>query len=88
MTEIQKLDGGTYDVNTILEAIKTFSGWAISVGMSLAGVSLIIGFILYSVADIEQKARVKQRICQTFYGIVGIIISISIVNVIITLFQG
>ena len=46
----------------------------------------IIGFILYAVADVDQKARVKQRIIQTMFGIVGIILAISIVNLIIDLF--
>ena len=56
------------------------------IGIALAGVSLIIGFILYAVADVDQKQRVKQRIIQTMFGIVGIILAISIVNLIIDLF--
>lgn len=84
---ITKLEGGSYDVNSVIQAIKTFTNWALSIGIALGGVSLIIGFILYSVADVEQKARVKQRIIQTMFGIVGIILAISIVNVIIDLFQ-
>lgn len=48
--------------------------------------SLIIGFILYAVVDVDQKPRVKQRIIQTMFGIVGIILAISIVNLIIDLF--
>ena len=46
----------------------------------------IIGFILYAVADVDQKQRVKQRIIQTMFGIIGIILAISIVNLIIDLF--
>lgn len=84
---ITKLEGGSYDVNSVIQAIKTFTNWTLSIGIALGGVSLIIGFILYSVADVEQKARVKQRIIQTMFGIVGIILAISIVNVIIDLFQ-
>ena len=34
----------------------------------------------------DQKPRVKQRIIQTMFGIVGIILAISIVNLIIDLF--
>ncbi len=85
---IEKLEGGSYDVNSVISAIETFTDWALKVGISLAGVSLIIGFILYAVSDVEQKARVKQRIIQTMFGIIGIILAISIVNVIITLFEG
>ncbi|MFI3307672.1 MAG: hypothetical protein R3Y21_03810 [Mycoplasmatota bacterium] len=86
-TGITQLEGGTYDVNSIIDAIQTFSNWALTVGIALGGLSLIIGFILYAVADVEQKARVKQRIIQTMFGIIGIILAISIVNVIISLFQ-
>ena len=83
---INKLDGGSYSIDSILKAIQTFSNWALRVGIALSGVALIIGFILYAVADVDQKARVKQRIIQTMFGIVGIILAISIVNLIIDLF--
>ena len=84
--EIEKLDGGNYNVDSIIKAIQTFSNWALRIGIALAGVSLIIGFILYAVADVDQKQRVKQRIIQSMFGIVGIILAISIVNLIIDLF--
>ena len=71
---------------TIDDAIQTFSDWALRIGIAAAGVSLIIGFVLYSVVDVDQKQRVKQRIIQTMFGIVGIILAISIVNLIIDLF--
>lgn len=83
---IEKLEGGSYNIDSIIKAIQTFSNWALRVGIALAGVSLIIGFILYAVADVDQKQRVKQRIIQTMFGIVGIILAISIVNLIIDLF--
>ena len=83
---IEKLDGGNYNVDSIIKAIQTFSNWALRIGITAAGVSLIIGFILYAVADVDQKQRVKQRIIQTMFGIVGIILAISIVNLIIDLF--
>ncbi len=83
---IEKLEGGTYDVNSILNAIKTVTNWALSIGIALAGVSLVVGFILYAVADVDRKAQVKQRIIQTMFGIVGIILAISLVNLIISLF--
>lgn len=85
---IEKLEGGTYDVNSVVTAIQTFTEWAIKIGISLAGVSMVIGFILYAIADVEQKARVKQRIVQTVFGIIGIILAISIVNITIILFEG
>ncbi|MEG0908983.1 MAG: hypothetical protein RSH78_01315 [Bacilli bacterium] len=83
---ISKLEGGSYNVDSIIKAIQTFSTWALRVGIALSGVALIIGFILYAVADVDQKARVKQRIIQTMFGIIGIILAISIVNLIIDLF--
>ena len=86
MLAIEKVDGGTYNVDSIIKAIQTFSNWALRVGIAMSGVALIIGFILYSVVDVDQKQRVKQRIIQTMFGIVGIILAISIVNLIIDLF--
>lgn len=86
LLKIDHLDGGGYDVNSILAAIKTFSNWALRVGIAAAGLSLIIGFILYAVVDVDQKPRVKQRIVQTMLGIIGIILAISIVNLLIDLF--
>lgn len=83
---ISKLEGGNYNIDTILKAIKTVTDWCLRVGIALAGVSLIIGFILYSVADVDRKSQVKQRIIQTMFGIVGLILAISIVNIIISLF--
>ncbi len=86
MAKIDKLEGGDYNVNSIIKAIQTFSQWALRIGIAAAGVSLIVGFILYTVVDVDQKPRVKQRIIQTMIGIVGIILAISIVNLIIDLF--
>lgn len=83
---ISKLEGGTYTIDSILNAIKTVTDWCLRVGIALAGVSLVIGFILYSVADVDKKSQVKQRIIQTMFGIVGIILAISLVNLIISLF--
>ena len=86
MLAIEKLEGGAYNVDSIIKAIQTFSNWSLKIGIALGGVSLIIGFILYAVADVDQKQRVKQRIIQTMFGIVGIILAISLVNLIIDLF--
>ena len=83
---ISKLEGGNYNIDSILRAIKTVTDWCLRVGIALAGVSLIIGFILYSVADVDRKQQVKSRIIQTMFGIIGLILAISIVNIIISLF--
>lgn len=83
---INKLDGGSYNIDSILSAIKTLTDWCLRVGIALAGVSLVIGFVMYAVADVDRKAHVKQRIIQTMFGIVGIILAISLVNLIISLF--
>ena len=84
--KIEKLTGGDYNIDSIIQAIQTFTNWTLRVGIALAGVSLIIGFVLYAVVDVDQKQRVKQRIIQTMFGIVGIILAISLVNLIIDLF--
>ena len=86
MAKIDKLEGGDYNVNSIIKAIQTFSQWALRIGIAAAGVSLIVGFILYTVVDVDQKPRVKTRILQTLLGIFGIILAISLVNIIIRLF--
>lgn len=83
---INKLEGGSYTIESILQAIKTVTDWALRVGIALAGVSLVIAFVLYAVADVDRKQQVKQRIIQTMFGIVGIILAISLVNLIIGLF--
>ena len=83
---INKLEGGSYTIDSILQAIKTVTDWALRVGIALAGVSLVIAFVLYAVADVDRKQQVKQRIIQTMFGIVGIILAISLVNLIIGLF--
>lgn len=83
---INKLEGGSYTIDSILQAIKTVTDWALRVGIALAGVSLVIAFVLYAVADVDRKQQVKQRIIQTMFGIVGIILAISLVNLIISLF--
>lgn len=83
---ITKLDGGNYNIDSILKAIKTVTDWCLRVGIALAGVSLVVGFVMYAVADVDKKQQVKQRIIQTMFGIVGIILAISLVNLIISLF--
>ena len=60
LLKIQHLEGGSYNIDSIIKAIQTFSNWALRVGIALSGVALIIGFILYAVVDVDQKQRVKQ----------------------------
>ena len=84
---IQQLEGGTYTVDTVLKVIKQITDWALAVGISLAGVALVVSFIMYAVVDVDQKPRVKTRIVQTLLGIGGIIMAISLVNIIIRLFS-
>lgn len=83
---INQLEGGTYTVDTVLKVIKQITDWALAVGIALAGVALVISFIMYAVVDVDQKLRVKTRIVQTLLGIGGIIMAISLVNIIIRLF--
>ena len=84
---IQELEGGNYTIETVLNVIKQITDWAIVVGISLAGFSAVICFIIYTMVDIEQKTRVRSRIVHTFVGLGGIIISISLVNIVIRLFS-
>lgn len=84
--EIAELEGGEYTVDTIINFINTVTNWAIAIGLPLAGLILVIGFVTLSVVDVEQKNRAKARITQTVLGIIGILISISIVNIIIRQF--
>ena len=83
---INQLEGGTYTVDTVLKVIKQITDWALAVGIALSGVALVISFIMYAVVDVDQKPRVKTRIVQTLLGIGGIIMAISLVNIIIRLF--
>ena len=77
---INQLEGGTYTVDTVLKVIKQITDWALAVGIALAGVALVIS------STLDQKPRVKTRIVQTLLGIGGIIMAISLVNIIIRLF--
>lgn len=86
MLAIEKLEGGNYDINTVLDAISKVTDMALKVGIALAGVSLVIGFITLSVVDVDQKQRVKSRIIQTLLGVGGIVLAISFVNIMIGLF--
>ena len=83
---IEQLEGGTYTVDTVLNIIKQITDWALAIGISLSGIALVICFIMYAVVDVDQKQRVKTRIVQTFLVIFGIIMAISLVNIIIRLF--
>ena len=87
LLKIEHLEGGGYNVDSIIKAIQTFSTWALRVGIAAAGVSLIVGFILYAVVDVDQKPRVKQRIIQTMFGIVGILLAIPMVAILDMLYH-
>lgn len=52
---ISKLEGGSYDINSIISAIQTFTSWALRIGIAVSGVALIVSFIIYAVADVDQK---------------------------------
>ena len=87
MLAIAELEGGTYTVDTILQAIKTVTDWAMSIGIALGGLAMVIGFIVMAVVDVDQKVRAKEKIKQILLGIGGIVISISLVNIMIRLFN-
>lgn len=84
---IEKLEGGTYDINTVLNAITKITDMATKIGIALAGLALVIGFITLSIVDVDQKARVKSKIIQILLGIGGIVIAISLVNVTLGIFN-
>ena len=84
---INELEGGTYTIDTILEIIKQLTDWAIAIGLALSGLVIVVGFISLTLASVEQKPRVEQKLIQTGIGIGGIIVAISLVNIIIRLFK-
>lgn len=86
LLDIEKLEGGNFDLNTVLQAITNIRDMAIKIGIALACVSLIIGFIMLAIVDVDQKPRIKSRIIQTLVGIAGIVLAISLVNNVIGLF--
>lgn len=43
---IQQLEGGTYTIDTVLNVIKQITDWALAVGISLAGIALVVSFIM------------------------------------------
>ncbi|MCI9434912.1 MAG: hypothetical protein HFI86_06560 [Bacilli bacterium] len=73
-------------MNTVLQAITNIRDMAIKIGIALSCVSLIIGFIMLGIVDVEQKNRVKSKIIQTLISIGGIVLAISLVNNVIGLF--
>ena len=83
---IEKLPGGGYGITEIQAALTKLTDWVTTLGITASGVSLIIGFVLYAVVDVDQKPKVKQRIIKTLLGIACIILALSLVNLIIDLF--
>lgn len=84
---IETLQGGDYDLNKVLKIISDINNTALKVGVALIGLSAIIGFIMLGIVDVEQKEKVKARLKQTFFGLVGMILAISLVNFVIKLFN-
>ena len=66
---IKHLEGGTYNVDSVVNAIKEVTNICIIVGLPATGVALVVCFIIYAVADVEKKQQVKHRIIQTMLGI-------------------
>ena len=60
---IEKLEGGAYNVDSIIKAIQTFSNWSLKIGIALGGVSLIIGFILVFILNILGLSFTIFNIC-------------------------
>lgn len=87
LLEIQnELQGANYTVDNLIEVINKFVIWVQRIGIALAGLSLLVGFVVYAVTDVDNKPRAKQRIFQTLIGIVGIVIATSLISLILSLF--
>lgn len=84
---ISKLEGGTYTIDTLLKAVKSLTDMASKIGIACVGLALLTCFVIYSVVDVDKKQRTKERIIQTLIGIGGIVFAISLVNIIIGLFE-
>lgn len=84
---IETLQGGDYDLSTVLKVISNINNTALKVGVALIGLSAIVGFIMLGIVDVEQKEKVKARLKQTFFGLIGMILAISLVNFVIKLFN-
>ena len=84
---IETLQGGDYDLNKVLKIISDINNTALKVGVALIGLSAIVGFIMLGIVDVEQKEKVKARLKQTFFGLIGMILAISLVNFVIKLFN-
>lgn len=81
-----ELQGASYTVDNLIEVINKFVVWVQRIGIALAGLSLLVGFVIYAVTDVENKPRAKQKIFQTLMGIVGIVIATSLISLILSLF--
>lgn len=81
-----ELQGASYTVDNLIEVINKFVIWVQRIGIALAGLSLLVGFVIYAVTDVENKPRAKQRIFQTLMGIIGIVIATSLISLILSLF--
>lgn len=81
-----ELEGANYTIDNLIEIINKFVIWVQRIGLALAGLSLLVGFVIFAVTDVENKPRAKQRIFQTILGIIGIVIATSLISLILSLF--
>lgn len=77
--------GGTEaDLTRFLNNLMT---WIQRIGIVLGGVALLIGFVVYTVSDVDKKQQAKQRIIQTMLGIIGIVVAVTLIKVILGFFR-
>ncbi len=83
---IQELEGGTYTIDTILDVINQLTIWSITIGIALSGLAAVIYFIELAVMDAERKERAKRSLVSLVVGITGIVLAISLVNILLRIF--
>ena len=81
-----ELEGANYTIDNLIEVINKFVVWVQRIGIALAGLALLVGFVIYAVTDVDNKPKAKQRIFQTLIGIIGIVIATSLISLILSLF--
>lgn len=82
-----ELQGANYTVDNLIEVINKFVVWVQRIGIALAGLALLVGFVVYAVTDVDNKPRAKQRIIQTLIGIIGIVLATSLVSLVLSVFS-
>lgn len=81
-----ELQGANYTIDDLIKIINTCITWIQRIGIALAGISLLVGMVYYAIADVDNKPRAKQRIIQTLFGIIGIVLAVSLISMILSLF--